>query len=35
MIAINTTIDHFTVLDRLTDPDSAMVGRLLALAPKP
>jgi arylformamidase len=26
--------DHFTVLDPLTDPDSAMVGRLLALVPK-
>lgn len=27
--------DHFTVLDPLTDPNSAMVARLLALMPKP
>jgi len=27
--------DHFTVLDPLTDPESAMVTRLLALATKP
>ena len=27
--------NHFTVLDPLTDPDSAMVARLLALMPKP
>jgi arylformamidase len=27
--------DHFTVLDPLTDPNSAMVKRLLALVPKP
>jgi arylformamidase len=27
--------DHFTVLDPLTDPNSAMVARLLALVPKP
>jgi arylformamidase len=27
--------NHFTVLDLLTDPDSAMVARLLALMPKP
>jgi arylformamidase len=27
--------DHFTVLDPLTDPDSAMVARLLALVPQP
>lgn len=27
--------DHFTVLDSLTDPNSAMVARLLALVPKP
>jgi arylformamidase len=26
--------DHFTVLDPLTDPSSAMVARLVALAPK-
>jgi arylformamidase len=26
--------DHFTVLDQLTDPNSAMVARLLALVPK-
>jgi arylformamidase len=26
--------DHFTVLDALTDPNSAMVVRLLALVPK-
>jgi len=26
--------NHFTVLDQLTDPDSAMVARLLALMPK-
>jgi arylformamidase len=27
--------DHFTVLDPLTDPSSAMVARLLTLVPKP
>jgi arylformamidase len=27
--------DHFTVLDPLTDPSSAMVARLLTLMPKP
>jgi arylformamidase len=27
--------DHFTVLDPLTDPNSAMVARLLTLVPKP
>jgi arylformamidase len=27
--------DHFTVLDPLTDPNSPMVARLLALVPKP
>jgi arylformamidase len=27
--------DHFTILDPLTNPDSAMVARLLALMPKP
>jgi arylformamidase len=27
--------DHFTVLDPLTDPSSAMVARLLTLGPKP
>jgi arylformamidase len=27
--------NHFTVLDPLADPNSAMVGRLLALTPKP
>ena len=27
--------NHFTVLDPLTDPNSAMVARLLALMPQP
>jgi arylformamidase len=27
--------NHFTVLDPLSDPNSAMVARLLALAPRP
>jgi arylformamidase len=30
-----TGADHFTVLDPLTDPNSAMVARLLALVPEP
>ena len=27
--------NHFTVLDPLADPDSAMVARLVALTPRP